>query len=203
VKKCALVVAIMFICANVHAIEAPAFFKKWRASEDAKAAAKAAQVKKVVPVVPVKPVLVQPKAVPVPAPSVIPAQPVAPQKKLTREETLARIKELLKNRPNIAGAIKGLEAKQVPGGAATYVYNGAALESLDDDTLFKILSTINQQITIENLQRLDREQRQLKSLQQINQANRTQRMLRDQRALSRPAVPKAYTPPPKPPRTRY
>ncbi|MBU1808839.1 MAG: hypothetical protein KJ661_04700, partial [Candidatus Omnitrophica bacterium] len=93
--------------------------------------------------------------------------------------------------------------------AEGYTYNGKEIEELDENTLYRSLVMINQQISLDNLQKFDRQQRQLKNLQQIDRINRTQRELKKQQALTKPAAPKIYTPPkkiytpPKIPRTRY
>lgn len=207
-KKYVLLVAAAFLCTNSYAIDMP-WFKPKPAPQKDKAKEvvvvkpkPAAPAKMVVakPVPPAKVVVVNP-APPVNVPPPAPAA-VLPQKKLTREEMIARITEVLNSRPNIASAIQGLAATQGEGGVTVYAYNGKKLGDLDEDTLFRILSMINQQISLDNLQKLERQQRQLKNLQQIDQMNRTQRMLKQQQALTKPAAPKAYVPP-KVPRTRY
>ncbi|MCX5678596.1 MAG: hypothetical protein NTY76_05745 [Candidatus Omnitrophica bacterium] len=214
-KKYAFVVAVVFICTNAYAIDFPWSKppqKKDAAADTAKPAApaKAVVAKPVVPAAPVKAVAaapVQPAKAAVVAPAAPanatqPAPVVAPQKKLTKEEMITRITEVLKSRPNLVSVVQGLVATPGEDGVTIYTYNGKKLADLDEDTLFKILSQINQQISLDNLQKLERQQRQLKNLQQIDQINKTQRMLQQQQALSKPAAPKVYTPP-KVPRTHY
>lgn len=208
-KKYAFIIAGMFICTSVYAIDMPWFKKPADRKAKPPAPAKVVAVKPVVPPPPAKVVVAAPvppaKVVVKPAPPVNvppPAPVVAPQRKLTREEMIARITEVLKSRPNIASAVQGLTAAQGEGGATVYTYNGKKLEELDEETLSRILAMINQQISLDNLQKLERQQRQLKNLQQIDRINKTQRMLKQQRDLSKPTTPKVYTPP-KVPRTRY
>lgn len=172
---------------------------------------KKAVVVKVKPAVPAKVVV----AAPIPPAKVVvinPAHPATtvavipqlapaaatPQQRLTKAEIIARINELLKNRPNIVSAIQGLQAEPAGG----YTYNGKKIEELDEETLFRILSMINQQISLDNLQKFDRQQRQLKNIQQIDRINKAQRALKEQQALTRSTTPKVYTPP-KIPRTHY
>ena len=212
-KKCVFVMAVMFIHANVYAINMPWSPQQEKKPVQQKDPAKAAVVEKVEPAAPANAVVVTPvppekavvsntttpanavAAIPQPAPAA-----AAPQKKLTKEEIIVRINDVLKGRPNIAAAIKGLEVKQ-EGGVAVCRYNGKKLEELDEETLFRVLSMVNQQVSLDNLQKFDLQQKQLKNLQQIDQINRTQRALREQQALTKSAVPKIYTPP-KIPRTR-
>jgi hypothetical protein len=200
-KKYAFLIAVVFICTNAYAIDMP-WFKKPAQQKDAAAdKAKPATPAKVAVANPVTPAAPAKAAVTAAKPA--PAAPAAPssQKKLTKDEMITRITEVLKSRPNIASAVQGLVTKQ-EGSVTVYTYNGKKLEELDYDTLFKILSMMNQQISLDNLQKLERQQRQLKNLQQIDQINKTQRMLKQQRALSKPAAPKVYTPP-KVPKTHY
>jgi len=217
-KRCAFIIALVFISTNVYAVDAPWWSRLGKKPAEQKDNVKKVVVEKakpaapakvvvVAPIPPVKKVVVNPAppvtavvAVPRPAPAI-----VVPQQKLTKAEIITRINELLKNRPNIVSAIQGLQEEPAGG----YTYNGKKIEELDENTLFRILVMINQQISLDNLQKFDRQQRQLKNLQQIDRINRTQRELKKQQALTKPAAPKIYTPPkkiytpPKIPRTRY
>ncbi len=115
-----------------------------------------------------------------------------PQKKLTKGEMMLRVNEILTNRPNIAPMIQGLESVKQENGTSYYLYNKKRLEELDEETLLKLLSTINQQLSVENMQQFDRQQRQLRNLRQIEQLNKTQRALKQNRTTT---TPKVYTPP--------
>lgn len=113
------------------------------------------------------------------------------QRELTREEIISRIKTNFTYHPDIMATIPGLAAKEDESGAY-YEYNGTRLEELDRETLFGILRTSNQQIS---MQSFERTQRQLRQLKQLRDMERTQRMLRQQRRRSIPTTPKTYTPP--------
>jgi hypothetical protein len=194
VKRYALIIVMVFIGTSVYAADLPGGLfnrqaKKPVAEKDVK---KDTVVKEA-------PKAVNPKAAPQAASQAVPQ--TAPPKKLTREEMISRINEMLKARPNIVANIQGLQEEKAGG----FTYNGKKIEDLDEGTLMKLLAMINQQISIDNLQKFDRQQRQLKNLQQIEQINRTQRALKEQQMLTRSATPKIYTPPkiPKIPKTRY
>jgi hypothetical protein len=120
---------------------------------------------------------------------------------LTKEEMVSRLNDVLKYHPNIVGAIKGIEMKQDKADATYYLLNGTKLEDLDQTTLLGILSIANQQLSLENLQRMQQQERQQKALRQLNQLSQTNRMNRNQQALkqqqdiSRNKTTKTYTPP--------
>jgi hypothetical protein len=176
-RKIAVLLAIAFIGTNVYAA-------------DQKTATAAAPVKTAAPAT-------QAKAVTAPTaktatPAATQAAPATPQKPLTKAEKIDRIKQLLTNRPNVVPSIQGLEAVKQADGSFVYMYNKKKIEDLDDDTLLKLLSMINQQISIENIQQFERQQRQLRNLQQIEQMNKTQRALRQTQTAT---TPKVYTPP--------
>ena len=188
-KKYIILMVAMFIGVNAYAADT-ADTSQAKAPTQGAAAPAAATVAKPAATAPTT---AAPAAV-MPAPAATAAQPAAaaPQKKLTKAEMIARINEILKNRPNIVPSIQGLEAVKQENGAVSYLYNKKKLEDLDEDTLLKLLSIINQQVSIENIQQFDRQQRQLKNLQQIQQLNKTQQMLKQNTTTT---APKVYTPP--------
>jgi len=179
-KKIAILAVIAFIGTNVYAADQKALptpvKQKTSATTPSKSVAKAA--------------ISEAK----PAVAVVTAAPTAatPPKALTKSEMILRVNEILTNRPNIAPLIQGLESVKQENGTSFYLYNKKKLEELDEETLLKLLSLINQQLSIENMQQFDRQQRQLRNLRQIEQLNRTQRMLKQN---STPKTPKVYTPP--------
>jgi hypothetical protein len=125
----------------------------------------------------------------------------AQAKALTKEEMVSRLNDIFKYHPKIVGTIKGVETKQDEAGNSYYLVNGTKLEDLDPKTLLGILSMANQQISLENLQRIQQQERQQRNLRQLNQLNQLSRMnknqqsLKQQQAISRINTPKTYSPP--------
>jgi glucose/arabinose dehydrogenase len=120
------------------------------------------------------------------------AQP-ATVKKPTKQEMVVSMKDALKYHPGIAGVINGLQVKE-EGGVAAYMYQGKALDELDEETLSKMLGAARQQIQVENANRYDQQQRQARSIKQMNDRMRAQRTLK-QSMPNASRNPKTYTPP--------
>jgi len=179
-KYIVMAIAAAFICTNSYAAEQKATAAQTPAAQPQKAVAATVAVPSA-----------NAPAASAAAKTAAPAAATS-EKKPTRAETIARINEILTNRPNIVPMIQGLEMVKPETGAPYYTFNKKKIEELDDDTLLKLLSMINQQLSLQNLQQFERQQRQLKNLQQIEQINKTQRMLKQNTTTT---TPKVYTPP--------
>ena len=115
---------------------------------------------------------------------------LAEQKEMSKEDMIARVKEMCQYRPDIVPSIPGLAMKEV-GGKKVCEFNGKKLEELDKDTLTKLFGEINRFVSFQNTQRFEQ---QMKNLKRIDDINKLQKSLRKPYV---PSVPKAYKPPPK------
>ncbi|MFH1394860.1 MAG: hypothetical protein ABIH09_01745 [Candidatus Omnitrophota bacterium] len=113
---------------------------------------------------------------------------------LKKEEIVSRLKGIFKYNPDILATTPGIKSITNEEGITTFEYNGLPIDSVDRDTLFTLLKSVNSQVSWKNFQRT---QRQLKALKQVENFNRTQRMLRQQTQSTPrlPKIPKTYTPP--------
>lgn len=110
-------------------------------------------------------------------------------KELTKEETVAQLKNIFQYNADAVQAVGGLEVKTDASGTY-YLYKGKKLEELDKETLTNILRSANNFLSFKRMQQT---QKQLKGLKQIEDLNRTQRMLKQQnqsRTYKVPSVPK-------------
>ena len=138
-----------------------------QAAEKEKVSAPA--VIKVVPVADPAPVMAKPVPVVIPGPAVVPsapapATPVAPaeKKEISREDMVARVKEMCQYHPDMLPAIPGLVMKEADG-KKTYEFNGKKLDDLDKETVTNLFREVNRFISFKNTQRF---QQQMKSMKQ-------------------------------------
>lgn len=119
----------------------------------------------------------------------------ATQKKYTRSELIAGINNLLNKHPKIAATIRGLESVKQESGETSYTFNGKKLDELDDDTLSKVFSTARQMLTIERVKQVERQQRQIQNIQQVERVNTMQRLTQQNTNMPPPRI---YIPPKEP-----
>jgi len=118
------------------------------------------------------------------------AAPAAEIKEPSKEEMVARLKEMVEYHPDLLSAVPGLAVKEADG--KKYVeYNGKRLEDLDKETLLNVYRAANRFISFKNMQRF---QQQQKNLKQIQDLNRMQKQIK-QTQTTTPRIPKTYTPP--------
>ena len=100
---------------------------------------------------------------------------------LSKEEILENLNRTFTNNPDIMQMIQGMTASEAETGKMTFQYNGTPLEDLDKDTLFGLLRTANQHLSLRNYERLQRQLRQQRQIEQLNRQQRQLRQLQQQR----------------------
>lgn len=118
-----------------------------------------------------------------PAKSAIATGAGTESRKLTKQEMVADLENILRYHPDFIASMQGMQ-RSGEGDKAQFTFEGKPLGEMDETTLTKMLSSARGQVSAENLQRLERQQRQLRQMQQIDQMNRTQRMMQQQRAIT-------------------
>lgn len=120
---------------------------------------------------------------------VVPATtPAAEKKEMTREDMVARVREMCQYHPDMIPTIPGLAVKEVDG-KKTYEFNGKKLEDLDKETITNLFGEANRFVSFKNTQRFEQ---QMKTIKQIDDINKMNRQLRKP---YNPNIPKTYTPP--------
>jgi hypothetical protein len=118
--------------------------------------------------------------------------------KMTREQLVARLKEIYRFRQNILPAIEGLEVKEPGTENVSYIYKGKRLDDMTKEELIVLLKITYQQISVDNMRKYELQQRQLRNLRQIEQMNKQDRMLRQLKSTNTTKTynpPKTYSPP--------
>lgn len=183
--------AVVVFAAALHAASGNAQVAE-KEKVSTKAVAKAAPV--VAPETAKAPAVVKPVQVVIPETAKAPdvkakiAPAPAEQKKMSKEDMVARVKEMCQYRPDMLQAIPGLVMKEVEG-KKTYEFKGKKLEDLDEGVVTNLFREVNRFISFQNTQRFEQ---QMKAIKQIDDINRIQRSLRKPYV---PNVPKTYTPP--------
>ena len=125
-----------------------------------------------------------------------PVRPVAP-KDMTREMLIRIIEDTLQSDGEIANFIPEIKVQPTPDGKGIYTYHGVGLESLERESLEKILARVrNEAARI----RADRLNKQIESIQKAHQnITASQQPFRPPVVVAPPAPPKIPAVPQQPP----
>ena len=120
------------------------------------------------------------------------------KKQLTKDDLSKHIKEVLDNRDDVLGFIRGIKKETDADGKTFYLYNGVKLEDIDKEQLQKLLNRINGEIGRINNERLTK---QLETIRQADQAARVAQQASRQVNIPNPPPqpPVVYVPPQPPP----
>jgi hypothetical protein len=135
------------------------------------------------------------------------------EKKPERGGVLLRLNHILKTREAVRERVPETTLVGTPE-SGHIEYNGVRIESLDDDTLIRLLARVMREVRAQQIENMDRMQKQLQSVQNLNKLNALQSSQHrgpvnvptsyvPPRAHSIPQVPQSPPRvPPQPPRTR-
>jgi len=100
---------------------------------------------------------------------------------MSKEDILENLNRTFTYNPDIMQMIQGMSATEDEAGNMSFQYNGTPLEDLDQDTLFGLMRTANQHMSLRNYERLQRQLNQLKQVEQLNRQQRQMKQLQQQR----------------------
>ena len=127
----------------------------------------------------------------------------AAYEKITKEEIVTRIKDILANKDEIMQTIPGLTKEKDAAGNILYKFNGTKLEDLDKETAWKIYGRARNEASRINIDKLNRQLAQIKQIEAANKASRSAAQVRMYTQPSRPpsTPPRTNTQVPSVPKT--